>query len=99
MKILLIRPPVPKHTIGLKHIMICEPLELEYTAAGLKEHEVQIMDMIIEKDFRKRLEDFQPDIVGSTAYISGVNEVIKIFRNVKRWNAACLTVAGGVQAS
>ena len=29
MRILLVRPPVPRHTIGLKHIMTCEPLELE----------------------------------------------------------------------
>ncbi|MEJ2194183.1 MAG: hypothetical protein P8X73_04915 [Ignavibacteriaceae bacterium] len=41
MKILLIRPPVPKFTIGLKNIMICEPLELEYVAAGITGHEVR----------------------------------------------------------
>ena len=35
MRILLVRAPVPPHTIGLKHIMVCEPLELEYVAAGL----------------------------------------------------------------
>ena len=99
MKILLVRPPVPKHTIGLKHIMICEPLELEYTAANLTGDDVQIMDMIIENGFLKRLQDFQPDIVGSTSYISGVNEVIKLFRQVKKWNPNCLTVVGGVQAS
>ena len=33
MRILLVRPPVPRQTIGLKHVMICEPLELEYVAA------------------------------------------------------------------
>ena len=99
MKILLVRPPVPRHTIGLKHIMICEPLELEYTAAGLKDHNVQIMDMILESGFRNRLEKFKPDIVGTSSYISGVNEVIKLFREVKRWNPKCLTVVGGVQAS
>lgn len=99
MKILLVRPPVPRHTIGLKNIMICEPLELEYAAAALNEHEVQIMDMILEKNFNKRLREFAPDVVGSSAYISGVNEVLKLFREVKHWNPECLTVAGGVQAS
>mgnify|MGYP003401874260 CR=1 FL=1 len=53
MKVLLIRPPVPKFTIGLKHIMICEPLELEYVAAGLKDHEVKIVDLILEKNLHK----------------------------------------------
>jgi hypothetical protein len=59
MKILFVRPPVPPHTIGLKHIMICEPLELEYAAAGLQGHELQIMDMIIEKGFRKTTRKIQ----------------------------------------
>jgi hopanoid C-3 methylase len=99
MKILLIRPPVPKHTIGLKNIMICEPLELEYVGAGLKGHEVQILDLIVEKGFKKRLRTFKPDVVGTSSYISGVNEVIKICREVKRWNSACLTIVGGVQAA
>lgn len=99
MKILLIRPPVPKHTIGLKNIMICEPLELEYTAAGLQGHDVQIFDMIIEKDLQKRLDQFRPDVIGTSSYISGVNEVIKICRAVKNHNRKCFTVVGGVQAA
>jgi radical SAM superfamily enzyme YgiQ (UPF0313 family) len=99
MKILLVRPPVPKHTIGLKHIMICEPLELEYVAAGLRGHEVQVLDLIIETGLRRRLEAFRPDIVGTSSYIAGVNEVIKVCRETKLWSPACLTVVGGVQAA
>jgi radical SAM superfamily enzyme YgiQ (UPF0313 family) len=37
--------------------------------------------------------------VGTSSYISGVNEVIKVCREVKRFNPACLTVVGGVQAA
>ncbi len=99
MKILFVRPPVPPHTIGLKHIMICEPLELEYAAAGLIGHDIQIMDLIVERGFRKRLQEFKPDVVASSCYITGVNEVIKLFREVKIWNRKCFTIAGGVQAS
>lgn len=99
MKVLLIRPPVPKHTIGLKHIMICEPLELEYIAAGLQKHEVNILDLIVEKNLIKRLRTFRPDVVGTSSYITGVNEVIKICRQVKIFNPGCLTVVGGVQAA
>ena len=76
MKILLVRVPIPRHTMGLKHIMICEPLELEYVAAGLDGHEVQIMDMILERGYEKRLARFQPDVVGTSSYIAGVNEAI-----------------------
>lgn len=99
MRILLVRPPVPRHTMGLKHVMICEPLELEYVAAGLDGHEVQIMDMIIEKGFEKRLRAFRPDVVGTSCYITGVNEVIKLCRAAKRWSPACRTVVGGVHAA
>ena len=99
MRVLLIRPPVPPHTIGLKHIMICEPLELEYVAAGLQGHEVQIMDLIVERNLERRLRQFAPDVVGTSCYITGVNEVKKICRTVKRWNPRCWTIVGGVQAS
>lgn len=100
MKILFVRPPVPRHTIGLKHVMICEPLELEYVAAGLgEEHELQIMDMILERGFLKRLKKFQPDIICTSCYISGVNEVIKLCRKAKTWNRNIKTIVGGVHAS
>ena len=82
MRILLVRPPVPPHTMGLKHVMICEPLELEYVAAGIPEgHEVEIFDMIVEKDLPRRLRRFQPDVIGTSCYITGVNEVIKVCRH------------------
>jgi radical SAM superfamily enzyme YgiQ (UPF0313 family) len=99
MRILLARPPVPKHTIGLKHIMICEPLELEYVAAGLAGHTVEIMDLILERGFEARLRKFRPDVLGTSSYISGVNEAVKLCRAVKRWNPRILTVVGGVHAS
>lgn len=99
MRVLLVRPPVPPHTIGLKHIMICEPLELEYVAAGLNGHEVQILDLIVERGLEKRLRQFRPHVVGTSCYITGVNEVIKICRSAKRWNRDVHTVVGGVQAA
>ena len=99
MKILLVRPPVPPHTIGLKHVMICEPLELEYVAAGLEGHELEIMDLIVEKGFEQRLKQFQPDVICTSCYITGVNEVKKLCRKTKRWNPHCKTVVGGVHAS
>ena len=99
MRILLIRPPVARQTIGLKHIMICEPLELEYVAAGLNGHDVQILDLLVEKGLQKRLRTFRPQVVGTSSYITGVNEVIKLCRVVKNWNPACHTVVGGVHAS
>jgi hopanoid C-3 methylase len=99
MRVLLVRPPVPAHTMGLKHVMLCEPLELEYVAAGLAGHEVEILDLLVERGFEQRLRKFRPDVVGASSYITGVNEVIKLCRAAKRWNPACRTVVGGVHAA
>ena len=99
MRVLLIRPPVPHHAIGLKHLMICEPLELEYVAAGLEGHEVEIFDMIIERGLERRLQQFKPEVVGTSSYVTGVNEVKKLCRRVKQWNPDCVTLVGGVHAS
>ena len=100
MKILFVRPPVPKQTLGLKNIMVCEPLGLEYAAAAIgEEHEVMIFDSLVEKRFEKRLASFKPDIVASNCYITGVNEVIKVSRKAKLLNRDCFTIAGGVHAT
>ena len=99
MRVLLVRPPVPPHTIGLKHMMVCEPLELEYAAAGLAGHEVEILDLLVERGFARRLRRFRPEVIGTSAYVTGVNEVKKLCRAAKRWNPRVLTVVGGVHAS
>ena len=51
MKILLVRPNTPKESINLQSFMICEPLELEYVASALSAqgHEVDLVDMLLEK--------------------------------------------------
>ncbi|MBP6875404.1 MAG: cobalamin-dependent protein [Candidatus Eisenbacteria bacterium] len=99
MRVLLVRPPVSRQTIGLKNVMLCEPLELEYVAAGLREHEVQILDLLVERGIERRLRKFRPDVVGTSCYITGVDEAIGLCRAVKRWNSLCRTVIGGVHAA
>ena len=51
MKILLVRPNTPRQSINLQSFMICEPLDLEYVASSLKlnNHEVDLVDMLLEK--------------------------------------------------
>ena len=49
MNILFVRPRPPKETIGLQHVMIVEPLELEVLATLVQEnHNVEIVDLILE---------------------------------------------------
>jgi len=100
MRVLLVRPPVPRQTIGLQHLMVCEPLELEYVAAGLgAEHDVAILDLILERGLERRIREFRPDVVGTSCYITGVGEAERVCRAAKAWNPQVLTVVGGVHAA
>lgn len=100
LKILLVRPMPPKETIGLKHIMICEPLELEYLASNIdKACDVEILDMIIEKKPLKHfIEKYNPDIVGLTGYITHVKVINDYAKEIKELDKDIKVVAGGVHA-
>jgi hopanoid C-3 methylase len=98
MKILFVRPRPSKDTIGLQHVMIVEPLELEVlaTLAGSENHPV-IIDMILEKKtigyfIRKE----NPDVFCVTGYITNVPGMIDYCRCAKDINRRIITVAGGV---
>ena len=100
MRILLIEPAKPNPAIGGEEVFIFEPLALEYVAAGVsKEHDVRILDLRIEKDLDHVLEDFQPEIVGITAYTLHVNIVKNLFEQIKAWHTDTLTVVGGHHAT
>lgn len=100
MRILLVRPPAPSETIGLQHVMVCEPLELEYLAAVVSDHHVDIVDMLLDKTpFRSILRQFKPDLVAFTGYITHVNRIKQLAAEVKDWSAnSTATVVGGVHA-
>jgi hopanoid C-3 methylase len=98
MKILFLRPNTSTETIGLKHIMILEPLELEILATIVqKDHSVKIVDLVLEKlpaiHFIKK---FKPDVVCVTGYITHINEIIKICADVKAFNPDIITITGGI---
>jgi len=98
MKILLVRPKQSKDTIGLQHIIIVEPLELEVLAATIpSSDEVKIIDMILEKkDFGHHLKSFMPDVVCVTGYITNIPQMIEYCSQAKSFNRKIITVAGGV---
>lgn len=98
MKILLVRPKQSKETIGLQHIIIVEPLELEVLAATIPSSDnVMIIDMILEKKgFGSFLQSFQPDVVCVTGYITNIPQMIDYCVQAKAFNPKIATVAGGV---
>lgn len=98
MKLLLIRPRPEKETIGLQHVMIVEPLELEILGAcKRKQDSAIIIDMIIEK---KPIEYFlkihKPDVLCVTGYITHVGTIKAICQTAKRFDTKIKTLVGGV---
>lgn len=101
MNILLIRPRPHRETIGLQHVMICEPLELEYLAGNIKrpDAQVEIIDMIIEREpLEYFIQKYQPDVVGMGGYITHVNVIKAYAATIKRLRPECKVVVGGVHA-
>lgn len=98
MRVLFIRPRPSPETIGLQHLMIVEPLELEILATLIRpEHDVLIVDMILEKpDFRFFIEGFHPDIICLTGYITHIPVIINYCTEAKKINPDIITVTGGV---
>ncbi len=101
LRVLLIRPKPPAETIGLQHVMICEPLELEYLAGNLDKDkvDVRIVDMILEKrDISYYIKRFKPHIVAMTGYITHVGVIKALAKKIKSILPKTVTVVGGVHA-
>lgn len=104
MKVLLIRPDPPKETIGLKHVMICEPLELEYLVSNVPEYikdkvDLRIYDMILEKKSYKRiLVDEEPNLIVYTGYITHIGIIKDMAEFAKQIIPGVVTGVGGVHA-
>lgn len=104
MKVLLIRPKPHKDTIGLQHVMICEPLELEYLVSNIPDRiksgvNIKIIDLILEKrNFRDIIIEEKPDFIGFTGYITHVGIIKDLSREVKKFLPNVKTGVGGVHA-
>ncbi len=99
MKILLIQPPKPDRAVGGEDFHIFEPLALEYVAAVVDNHNVQIFDMRLDPDLQSLLRDFRPDVVGLTSYTVHVNTVKKLAQHIKEFNNNIITIVGGHHAT
>ena len=104
MKVLLIRPEPPKETIGLKHVMICEPLELEYLVSNVPEYikdkvELKIYDMILEKmSYKRILVEENPDFIVYTGYITHIGVIKEMAEFAKQIFPGLVIGVGGVHA-
>lgn len=100
MKILLVQPAKPEKALGGEDFSIFEPLALEYLAAAVvADHEVRILDMRLDDGLDALLGNYQPDVVGITAYTVHVNTVKRLFHHIKSFNPEIFTVVGGHHAT
>ncbi len=98
MRILLVRPPRIKQAITLGSFMFSEPLGLEMIYGVLKkDHELRILDMMIQEDLLGELKDFSPHIVGITSLCIDVDRVISLGRECKAFDGEIITMVGGTQ--
>ena len=98
MKVAFIRPKPSPFTIGLQHLMVVEPLELEMMATLIQnEHETVIVDMILEKKPIERvITEINPDILCLTGYITHIQVMIEYCSLAKKLFPDIITIAGGV---
>lgn len=102
MKILLVSEPPNFNSVDAKELFFCEPLALEYIAAGVQEsHDVKILDLRVEPEtaFKDTLESFKPDIIGCGGTTIDVNPAKKILAEAKKILPGILTVVGGHHAT
>lgn len=98
MKILFIRPRPDRETIGLQHLMLLEPLELEILYTLIRpEDTAEIIDLIIEKrSFAHFISLHNPDVICFTGYITNVAQIIAYAAQAKAINEKIVNIAGGV---
>lgn len=104
MNILLIRPRPHKETIGLQHVMICEPLGFEYLISNVPEEikndvNIKIIDLIVEKKkYEDILRDEKPDFILYTGYITHVGIIKNLSKLAKELIPNVKIGVGGVHA-
>jgi radical SAM superfamily enzyme YgiQ (UPF0313 family) len=99
MRVLLIYPDTDRLSVIPKKLINIEPLGLEYLAGAIPEHQVKILDMKIDKDWRKEMEEFQPQVVGISGTVIHSYRMSQVLKKAKESDQKILTVVGGTHAT
>lgn len=99
MKVLLIYPDTDELSVIPKKLINIEPLGLEYLAGAIPEHQVKILDMKIENNWQKEVEEFWPDVVGISGTVIHSHRMLEVLKKVKELNQKTLTIVGGAHAT
>ena len=103
MRILICQPPTNPKVWGGDFVFVIEPLWGEYLVAAVeKSHDVRFLDLRLEggvPTFEKVVQEWQPDVVASTAYFVDINTVKQMFARAKELCPKVTTVVGGYAPS
>jgi len=99
MKILLIQPSQDRG-LGFRSLGVVEPLGLETIAGSLSEHKIKILDLRLENQMPRILQDFQPDFCGiNCSFTIDVYQTREIAAALKAWHRDVPVFVGGHHAS
>lgn len=105
LRVLLVKPPAALGTVrALARFQCLEPLELSYLAGALPpQHRVVGLDLRLFRHpfraFRKVLRDFQPQVVGITAFSHEYRQALALARTAKGTGSPAAVVIGGHHAT
>jgi radical SAM superfamily enzyme YgiQ (UPF0313 family) len=101
LKILLIKPDVGEVSVGFTSLARVPPLDLLMVAASVEGHEMQILDLRLEEDevLLSKLNDFDPHVVGVTAYSAEAESTKEICRQVREARPNIPIIQGGYHAA
>jgi predicted TIM-barrel enzyme len=99
MRVLLIYPDTDQLSVIPNKLINIEPLGLEYLAGVIPEHQVKILDMKIENNWQKEMEEFWPDAVGVSGTVIHSYRMLEVLKKAKELNQNTLTVVGGTHAT
>jgi methyltransferase len=97
MKVLLIYPPNPSYCVLNEDFSLCEPLGLEYIAAGLEaDHDVEIVDMRLEPDLEAKLGAQRFDVIAlSVPFTTSINQCNDVLRRAHKVQPTAIRILGG----
>ncbi len=102
MRVLFVKGRLPASSpqSGIEHSVL-EPLEFEYLAGGIRNHDVRYLDLRRERRgaLGTALKSFEPHVVGASATTVDVRWVRHLFQQVHGWNPETLRVVGGYHAT
>ena len=103
LKVLFVFPGGEEDSVYAEHLLWrCEPLGLEYQAAGAAEdgHQLDLLDLRLHRgELRDRLSEYGPDVVGLSGYTQHAFEILRLAREIKKVSAEIKVVIGGHHAT